>query len=77
MKYWFLALSLAIGFCLMAPAVPVQADSDSGSGSDSGSRGTNGGSVPELDATAGGAAIVLMLGGVAYMVSRRRKDGAS
>ncbi len=76
MKHWFFAVSLAIGFCLMAPPIQVQADSDSGSGSDSGSRGSNGGSVPELDATAAGAAMVLMLGGVAYIVSRRRKNDA-
>jgi len=76
MKYWFLVLSLALGFFLMAPAVPVQAGSDSGGDSASGSE-SKGGSVPELDATAAGAAIVLMLGGVAYIVSRRRKDDAS
>ncbi|MDH3729309.1 MAG: hypothetical protein OER77_17395 [Myxococcales bacterium] len=30
--------------------------------------------VPELDPSAAGAAIVLMLGGVAYIASRRRKE---
>jgi hypothetical protein len=77
MKYWFVAISVVLGCVLMAPATVVQADSDSGS-ADSGSGGkTRGGSVPELDATAGGAAIVLLLGGVAYIASRRREDDAS
>ena len=76
MKYWFLTLALAFGFSLMAPPVQVQAYSDSGS-ADSGSRGSSGCSVPELDPTAAGGAMVLLLGGVAYMASRRRKDDAS
>ena len=79
MKYWFLTLALAFGFSLMAPPVQVQADSDGGSdgGSDHSGRGTKGGSVPELDPTAAGAGMVLLLGGVAYMASRRREDDAS
>ena len=36
--------------------------------------GTNGASVPELDMTVAGSAIVLILGGVAYMASRRRRE---
>jgi hypothetical protein len=82
MKYWFLGVVLACGFALAAPPTQVQAYSDSGS-SDSGSSGkrsptgTTGGSVPELDAAAAGGAIVLLLGGVAYFVSRRRDADAS
>ena len=30
--------------------------------------------VPELDADAAGGALVLLIGGVAYIASRRRKD---
>ena len=79
MKYWFLTLALAFGFSLMAPPIEVQArgDSDSADSDSSDSGGTKGGSVPELDPTAAGAAIVLLLGGVAYIASRRRKDDAS
>jgi hypothetical protein len=33
--------------------------------------------VPELDPSAAGAAIVLLLGGVAYIVSRRREEDAA
>jgi hypothetical protein len=84
MKHWFLGLALALGFVLMAPAVDVQADSDSGSaGSDSDSKvavasgGSNGIGVPELDPAVTGSAIVLLLGGVAFMASRRRNDDAA
>jgi hypothetical protein len=82
MKHWFLGLALALGFVLMAPAVDVQADSDSGSaGSDSkvavASGGSNGIGVPELDPAVTGSAIVLLLGGVAFMASRRRNDDAA
>ncbi len=73
MKYWFLALALAFGFALTVSPAPVHAGGDSDSG-DSGK--TGGSSVPELDPTAAGAAIVLMLGGVAYIASRRRKNDA-
>lgn len=40
------------------------------------SNGTSSGknAVPELDPTAAGSAIVLVLGGVAYIASRRRED---
>ena len=34
----------------------------------------SGASVPELDMTVAGSAIVLLLGGVAYMISRRREQ---
>ena len=35
---------------------------------------TNGGAVPELDPGAAGGAMVLLLGGVAYLASRRREE---
>ncbi len=34
----------------------------------------SGSSVPELDMTAAGSAVVLLLGGVAYIASRRREQ---
>jgi hypothetical protein len=51
-------------------------DSDhrhSGGDSYSGRKG-NGGAVPELDPSSAGGAIVLLLGGVAYIASRRREE---
>ena len=36
--------------------------------------GGNGAAVPELDMTVAGSALVLLLGGVAYMISRRREQ---
>ena len=77
MKYWFLGVVLASGFALAAPPAHVQADSDSGSSGKASHPGTRGGGVPELDAAAAGGAIVLLLGGVAYLVSRRREADAS
>lgn len=74
MKYWFLALALAFGFALTVSPAPVHAGSDSDSGSSD--KGGGDRAVPELDPTAAGAAIVLMLGGVAYIASRRRKSDA-
>lgn len=72
MKYWLLAVALTFGLALTVSPAPVHAKGDS----DSGSSGGGGRSVPELDPTAAGAAIVLMLGGVAYIASRRRKNDA-
>ena len=37
-------------------------------------RPSTGSSVPELDMTAAGSAVVLLLGGVAYIASRRREQ---
>ena len=72
MKNWILGLVVALGFLLMAPAVTVQAGSDSGSGRGGG----RGFAAPELDPMAAGGAMVLVLGGVAYLSSRRRGDDA-
>jgi len=77
MKYWFVGLALAAAFVLMAPSTHVRADREGGD-SDSGAVRKGGGSgVPELDATAAGGAMVLALGGAAYLVSRRRKNEAA
>jgi hypothetical protein len=48
----------------------------SGGGSTGGIQPSEGGgsSVPELDMTVAGSAIVLLLGGVAYIASRRREQ---
>jgi hypothetical protein len=84
MKQLFIVLSIAFGLLLFAPVVSVQADSDSGSAAsdaDSGSAvavSSGGGrSVPELDRTVAGSAMVLLLGGVAYLASRRRRDDSA
>lgn len=46
-----------------------------GSSGDGGIRpGGSGATVPELDMTVAGSAIVLILGGVAYLASRRRRE---
>ena len=73
MKHLFLGLALALGLVLAVPVSEVAADSDSGSDSWGGS-GATAVSAPELDATVAGSAMVLLLGGVAYLASRRRKD---
>jgi hypothetical protein len=72
MKSLLLGILLSCGLFLMAPASDAVADSDSwsDSGGDSGDRA----GVPELDATVAGSAMVLLLGGVAYIASRRRDD---
>jgi hypothetical protein len=75
MKHLFLGLALAFGLALAAPASDVAAGGESGSsasGSASSGQGARG--VPELDTTIAGSAMVLLLGGVAYLASRRRKD---
>jgi hypothetical protein len=63
---------LALALALAAPASDVAADGESASGSASSGKGARG--VPELDTTIAGSAMVLLLGGVAYLASRRRKD---
>ncbi len=72
MKHLVLAILLACGVFLVAPTSDAAADSDSWSDSGSDSGSSNG--VPELDATVAGSAMVLLLGGVAYIASRRRDD---
>jgi hypothetical protein len=45
-----------------------------GSGSWGSGSGRSATAVPELDASGAGSAIVLLVGGVAYIASRRRED---
>ena len=75
MKQLFVVLSIAFGLLLVAPVVSVQADSDSGSAL--AVSGGGGHAVPELDRTVAGSAMVLLLGGVAYLASRRRRDDSA
>lgn len=88
MKQLLIGLSLALGVFFITPTPVAHAWSwssffswASGSGDDGakkwnyeGSRDGRGSSVPELDPSAAGSAIVLLLGGVAYVLSRRRTD---
>lgn len=43
-------------------------------GSGSSTAPSNGAAVPELDPSAAGSALVLLIGGVAYLTARRRKE---
>jgi hypothetical protein len=85
MKHWLVGLSLVLGVFFIAPTPVAHAWSwsswfGSGSDSDSGhtwsyaSHGGSSSSVPELDPSAAGSAVVLLLGGVAYVLSRRRDE---
>ena len=72
MKHLLLGLALAFGLLLAAPDAQVAADSDSAD-SDSGPS-TVRTRAPEIDPALGGSAMVVLLGGVAYLTSRRRKN---
>jgi hypothetical protein len=83
MKHWLVGLSLVLGVFFIAPTPVAHAWSWSswfGSSSDGGhdwsyaSHEGSSSSVPELDPSAAGSAIVLLLGGVAYVLSRRRDE---
>jgi hypothetical protein len=82
MKRLILGLSVVIGAWMLSPTPEASAWSwswhkhrsgcgHSGSGTVVGGGGT---SVPELDPSAAGSAMVLLLGGVAYIASRRRDE---
>jgi hypothetical protein len=76
MKRLLLSLSIVIGAWMLSPTPEAQAWSwgwSSGGHHHSGD-GDHTASVPELDPSAAGSAIVLMLGGVAYIASRRREE---
>lgn len=73
MKRLLLGLLLACGLVLASPTLDASADSDGWSDADS-SSSTGFRGVPELDTTVAGSAMVLLLGGVAYLASRRRDD---
>ena len=87
MKKFAVVLSVVIGAWISSPTPQAQAWSwsswsNSGHKTDSGSRNykghkghkKGGHGVPELDPSAAGGAMVLLLGGVAYIASRRRED---
>ena len=75
MKRLLLGLSIVIGAWMLSPTPEADAMS-----SDKWARGHNhhqsqrGVGVPELDPSAAGSAIVLLLGGMAYIASRRREE---
>ena len=73
MKHLIIGSALALALTLSAPVTQVAADSDSAD-SDSGWKSSGRRDVPELDPTVTGSAMVLLLGGVAYLASRRRED---
>lgn len=81
MKHLITILSLVLGAWILAPAPQADAAAWDKALKDykvkapktpKGDKG--GGGVPELDPSGAGAAVVLLLGGIAYMASRRRKD---
>jgi hypothetical protein len=76
MKNFAVVLSLVIGAWVLGPTPEAHAWSwGSWGGGDYHHGGDGDGhSVPELDPSAAGGAMVLLLGGVAYIASRRRKD---
>ena len=83
MKRLLLALSIVIGAWMLSPAPEAQAWGRSNQGNrgnqwNEGNRGNQGHtsktSAPELDPSAAGSALVLLLGGVAYVTSRRREE---
>jgi hypothetical protein len=75
MKRLLVSLSIVIGAWMLSPTPEADAMS-----SDRWARGHNhhasqsGHGVPELDPSAAGSALVLLLGGVAYVTSRRREE---
>jgi hypothetical protein len=75
MKKFAVVLSVVIGAWMLSPTPEADAMS-----SDRWARGHNHhasqsrAGVPELDPSAAGSAMILLLGGVAYISSRRRED---
>ncbi|MEM7437440.1 MAG: hypothetical protein AAF436_19970 [Myxococcota bacterium] len=87
MKHWLVGLSLILGVMFITPTPTAQAWSWSSffskkkEGKKTKKRWSykkpkaNGGrNVPELDPSFAGSSMVLLLGGVAYVMSRRRED---
>lgn len=89
MKHWLVGLSLIVGVMFITPAPVAHAWSWSSfiaklTGKSEAkkqegryqwaSRSASSSSVPELDPSAAGSALVLLLGGVAYVMSRRREE---
>ena len=77
-KRFMLGLMLAAGLLMVTPSAEASAWGWSwwswGGGDDGCDYGDKGSAVPELDPSAGGSALVLLLGGVAYIASRRREE---
>ena len=86
MKRLLLGLSIVIGAWMLSPTPAAQAwrrsnNGNHGSQGNHGNHGNHGNNghtskagVPELDPSAAGSAIVLLLGGMAYIASRRREE---
>lgn len=88
MKRVALILSLVVGAWMLSPAPEAQAWSSGWNKNHKaakhhhrrhkrhkGPKGSRGGSaVPELDPSAAGSAMVLLVGGIAYLASRRREE---
>ena len=79
MKHLLLGLSIVIGAWMLSPTPEADAmGSDRlARGHDHHARHQNSQSragVPELDPSAAGSAMVLLLGGIAYIASRRREE---
>lgn len=86
LKRLMLSVSLAVGMLMVAPAPEADA-SGWGWGKRQQSRKHHvrrhrvrpraGHGVPELDPNAAGGAIVLLIGGIGYIASRRREEDAA
>ena len=75
MKRLFIGLSLVIGAWMLSPTPEADARGRHGHGHHA--RKAHHGSgfaAPELDPSAAGSAMLLLLGGVAYIASRRRDE---
>ena len=75
MKRLFLGLSLVIGIWMLSPTPEADARGRRGHGHHARTAHHGSGhAVPELDPSAAGSAMLLLLGGVAYIASRRRDE---
>jgi len=79
MKRFIFVLSLVVGVWMLSPTLEGETSSWSTSTAkaknDKVKKPKRGGfHTPELDPSAAGGAMVLLLGGVAYIASRRRKE---
>ncbi len=72
MKRLLLGLSLVFGAWMLGPT--LEADATGPPHGNGNNTHKNNGRAPELDPSAAGSAIVLLLGGVAYIASRRREE---
>ena len=73
MKRLLLGLSIVVGAWMLSPTPDADA-MGSHKWAKGGSHHQSRAGVPELDPSAAGGAIVLLLGGVAYIASRRREE---